>query len=195
MTFDEILEQAIEMLRRRGRLTYRALKRQFDLDDEYLDDLKEALIYAHPQVVDDGQGLIWPAETSSTSETIPSPASAPASPPAADQEPPPISYTPQHLTEKILTSRSALEGERKQVTVCFADIKDSTELIKDLDPEDAQKLLDPAQHSRPDPDYIHAAVPPTVRASIRSVGWPTPTGTPWPSLPQVPMPLSNAMSW
>ena len=51
MTFDDILEQAIEMLRRRGRLTYRALKRQFDLDDEYLDDLKEALIYAHPQVV------------------------------------------------------------------------------------------------------------------------------------------------
>jgi class 3 adenylate cyclase len=53
---------------------------------------------------------------------------------------------PQHLTEKILTSRSALEGERKQVTVLFADIKDSTELIKDLDPEDAQQLLDPAIH-------------------------------------------------
>lgn len=70
MTFDDILGQAIEMLRRRGRLTYRALKRQFALDDEYLDDLKEALIYAHPQVVDDGQGLIWPAETSSTPETL-----------------------------------------------------------------------------------------------------------------------------
>ena len=65
MTFDEILEQAIEMLRRRGRLTYRALKRQFDLDDEYLDDLKEALIYAHPQVVDDGQGLVWTGNTES----------------------------------------------------------------------------------------------------------------------------------
>jgi class 3 adenylate cyclase/tetratricopeptide (TPR) repeat protein len=45
-----------------------------------------------------------------------------------------------------MTSRSALEGERKQVTVLFADIKDSTELIRDLDPEDAQKLLDPAIH-------------------------------------------------
>ncbi len=56
----------------------------------------------------------------------------------------PLSYTPQHLAEKILTSRSALEGERKQVTVCFADIKDSTELIRDLDPEAAQQLLDPA---------------------------------------------------
>ena len=45
---------------------------------------------------------------------------------------------------EILTSRSALEGERKQVTILFADIKDSTELIRDLDPEDAQKRLDPA---------------------------------------------------
>ncbi|PON18770.1 hypothetical protein C2W62_06225 [Candidatus Entotheonella serta] len=58
----------------------------------------------------------------------------------------PLTYTPQHLADKILTSRSALEGERKQVTVLFADIKDSTELIQDLDPEDAQKLLDPAIH-------------------------------------------------
>jgi hypothetical protein len=61
-------------------------------------------------------------------------------------EPEPLSYTPQHLADKILTSRSALEGERKQVTVLFADIKDSTELIRDLDPEEAQKLLDPAIH-------------------------------------------------
>jgi class 3 adenylate cyclase len=68
------------------------------------------------------------------------------SPQAPDHKPSPISYTPQYLTEKILTSRSALEGERKQVTVLFADIKDSTELIKDLDPEDAQRLLDPAIH-------------------------------------------------
>jgi class 3 adenylate cyclase len=65
---------------------------------------------------------------------------------ALEPEREPLSYTPPHLTEKILTSRSALEGERKQVTVCFADIKDSTELIKDLDPEAAQQLLDPAIH-------------------------------------------------
>jgi class 3 adenylate cyclase len=56
----------------------------------------------------------------------------------------PQSYTPKHLAEQILTSRSALEGERKQVTVLFADIKDSTELIRDLDPEEARTLLDPA---------------------------------------------------
>ena len=59
---------------------------------------------------------------------------------------PSTAYTPKHLAEKILTSRSALEGERKQVTVLFADIKDSTELIKDLDPEAAQQLIDPAIH-------------------------------------------------
>ena len=55
----------------------------------------------------------------------------------------PKSYTPQHLADRILTTRSALEGERKQVTVLFADIKGSMELLADRDPEDAQKLLDP----------------------------------------------------
>jgi class 3 adenylate cyclase/tetratricopeptide (TPR) repeat protein len=53
----------------------------------------------------------------------------------------PKSYTPQHLAERILTSRAALEGERKQVTVLFADIKGSMELLADRDAEAAQKLL------------------------------------------------------
>ena len=55
----------------------------------------------------------------------------------------PQSYTPRYLAEKILTSRHALEGERKQVTVLFADMKGSLELLADRDPEDARKLLDP----------------------------------------------------
>ncbi len=55
----------------------------------------------------------------------------------------PDSYTPKHLVEKILTSKAALEGERKQVTVLFADLKGSMELLADRDPEDARKLLDP----------------------------------------------------
>jgi class 3 adenylate cyclase len=55
----------------------------------------------------------------------------------------PQAYTPKHLAEKILTSKSVLEGERKQVTVLFADIKGSMELLADRDPEDARKLLDP----------------------------------------------------
>jgi class 3 adenylate cyclase len=55
----------------------------------------------------------------------------------------PESYTPKYLAEKILTSKSALEGERKQVTVLFADLKGSMELLADRDPEEARKLLDP----------------------------------------------------
>jgi class 3 adenylate cyclase/tetratricopeptide (TPR) repeat protein len=55
----------------------------------------------------------------------------------------PDSYTPKHLAEKILTSKSALEGERKQVTVLFADMKGSMELLADRDPEEARKILDP----------------------------------------------------
>src|SRR5215831_6889827 len=48
----------------------------------------------------------------------------------------PAAYTPRHLAEKILTSRAALEGERKQVTVLFADLKGSMELLADRDPEE-----------------------------------------------------------
>ena len=55
----------------------------------------------------------------------------------------PDSYTPRHLAEKILTSRAALEGERKHVTILFADLKGSMELLTDRDPEEARKILDP----------------------------------------------------
>src|SRR5690242_1702444 len=55
----------------------------------------------------------------------------------------PASYTPRHLAEKILTSKAALEGERKLVTVLFADLKGSMELLADQDPEEARKILDP----------------------------------------------------
>jgi len=59
------------------------------------------------------------------------------------RSPAPETYTPKHLAEKILTSKAALEGERKQVTVLFADLKGSMELLADHDPEEARKLLDP----------------------------------------------------
>jgi predicted ATPase len=65
----------------------------------------------------------------------------PAPPPAPP--PSPLRYTPGYLADKILTSRSALEGERKQVTVLFADLKGSMELLADRDPEEARQLLDP----------------------------------------------------
>ena len=136
MTFEEMLDQALAMLQRRGRVTYRALRLQFRLDDDHLEALKDELLYAHPHVVeDDGRGLIW------TGETHPTP--TPESPPAPNQERAPLSYTPAHLTEKILQARPSLEGERKQVTVLFADLKGSMELLADRDPEEARSILDP----------------------------------------------------
>jgi hypothetical protein len=63
MTFEEILDQALDMLRRCGRVTYGALKRQFALDDAYVADLKDAMLYADSHVVDDaGRGLRWTGE-------------------------------------------------------------------------------------------------------------------------------------
>jgi hypothetical protein len=142
MTFEEILQQTVAILQSRGRVSYRALQREFELDDTYLADLKDELLYAYLQVIEDeGLGLAWTRETAEASASVPvSPLADPASGRA------PHAYTPSCLAEKILTSRSALEGERKQVTVLFADIKDSTELIQDLDPEEARKLFDPAIH-------------------------------------------------
>jgi hypothetical protein len=118
------------MLQRRGRVTYRALKLQFSRDDDHLEALKDEILYAHPHVVDDGgRGLVWTGEVC--------PTSTPGSPPAIDQARAPLSYTPSHLAEKILTTKSALEGERKLVTVLFADLKGSMELLADRDPEEA----------------------------------------------------------
>src|SRR5919108_4027303 len=138
MTFYEVLEQVIALLQRHGRVSYRALKRQFDLDDVYLEDLKAELVEVQRVAVDqDGTMLVW---TGDAPVTLPPVAPAPA------PERVPRAYTPAHLTEKILAARPALEGERKQVTVFFADIKDSTRLIEGLDPEAAQQLMDPAIH-------------------------------------------------
>jgi class 3 adenylate cyclase/tetratricopeptide (TPR) repeat protein len=137
MDYDAVLLQVLDLLQQEKRLSYRVLKRRFALDDEDLEDLKEDLVYAKQLAVDeDGRVLVW----TGASEAMP-PA---ASPPARAPDRPPLTYTPQYLTEKILASRAALEGERKQVTILFADLKDSTELIRDLDPEAAQRLLDPA---------------------------------------------------
>jgi len=69
MTFEEILEQALDMLRRRGRVTYGALRRQFVLDDAYVADLKNAMLYADSHVIDDaGRGLRWTGEPLSAAQ-------------------------------------------------------------------------------------------------------------------------------
>jgi class 3 adenylate cyclase/tetratricopeptide (TPR) repeat protein len=67
----------------------------------------------------------------------------PAAAPAPQRFAAPDAYTPKHLAERITNSKAALEGERKQVTVLFADLKGSMELLADRDPEEARKILDP----------------------------------------------------
>ena len=135
MDFYAVLDQVLALLRQRGRVSYRALKRQFDLDDAYLDDLKVEIIEVQQCARDqEGTMLVWTG------------AGTAAASPETVQAPAPLAYTPPYLAEKILTSRSALEGERKQDTVLFADLKGSTELIQGLDPEEARQLLDPAVH-------------------------------------------------
>src|SRR5262252_8429688 len=141
MTFEEILNQAIALLQRQGRVSYRALKRQFDLDEAYVEDLKLELIEVHQVAVDqDNTMLVWVGSAA----TAPPAAADAALVHVGTPDMAPLTYTPPHLTDKILAARPALEGERKQVTVLFADLKDSTEFIRGLDPEAAQQLLDPA---------------------------------------------------
>jgi class 3 adenylate cyclase len=126
--FVAIVDQVIVLLRQRGRIAYRTLQRQFQLNDEALADLKIELIDSQRLATDEqGTVLVWTGEA--------------VSPPVAVATP--LAYTPPYLAEKILTSRSALEGERKQVTVLFADLKGSMELLADRDPEEARQLLDP----------------------------------------------------
>src|SRR5262245_20409681 len=114
------------MLQQHGRVSYRALKRQFAIDDAFLDDLKYELIALQQRAVDqDGTVLVWTGATGVAAVFIPAPAPSAAVPsPATRPAQDPLAYTPAYLAERILTSRSALEGERKQVTVLFADLKD-----------------------------------------------------------------------
>src|SRR5438445_9243058 len=100
MSFEEMLDQAIAMLQRRGRVTYRALKRQFQLDDDVLEDLTAEIIKAQRLAVDeDGEVLVWTGILAGAGKS-----------PAPVQEPvrAPHAHTPPHLAEKILTSKAAL---------------------------------------------------------------------------------------
>src|SRR5215510_5896850 len=140
----EVVEQVLALLQREGRVSYRALKRQFGLDDDYLEDLKAEIIAAKQLAIDeDGKVLVWTGKGSLGSSVRGLESSVPL--PQA-----PVSYTPKHLAERILAEQVALEargtsgGERKTITALFADIKGSVSLIEDLDPEEAQNVIDPA---------------------------------------------------
>jgi class 3 adenylate cyclase len=143
MTFDDILAQVLELLQREKRVSYRALKVRFQLNDDLLEAVQDELIYAKKLAVDeDNRVLAWVGEQAAASASPPVP-DTPVLPsaPATDQTREPLSYTPKHLAEKILTSRSALEGERKQVTVLFCDLANSTPIAERLGPEHMHTLL------------------------------------------------------
>src|SRR5262252_867709 len=141
MTFDEVLGQVLELLQQEKRVSYRGIQRRFSLDEACLADLKEELVFAHPEIADvDGRGLVWNDEAA----RVAAPVSAPP------QSPAPASYTPPHLAERIRAEQAALEargvtnGERKTITALFADLAGFTALARDLDPEVTRAIVDPA---------------------------------------------------
>jgi hypothetical protein len=222
MTFEEILDQAVAMLQRRGRVTYRTLRRQFDLDDEALEDLKDELLFSHlvvdeesrglawtgdpvapepdirreidaegrfhallPEVTaflqrnkrvtyrrlrhifgigdalledlrkeltfqqvardEQGEGLIWTGEAQPTVRPAALPASPAVAPDAiAVTSPAPIDGLEMTRDEAAAVPEpipSAPEAERRQLTVMFCDLAESTKLSQQLDPEDLREVV------------------------------------------------------
>src|SRR5262245_51148355 len=134
MDFYALLDQVVDLLRSRGRVSYRALQRQFGLDDAYLDDLKVELIDAQHLARDEnGNVLVWIGGA----ETPPSPPS-----PSAPHAPQPAileAALPQ-LVPSLVTPVPP-EAERRQLTVLFCDLVDSTVLATQLDPEDLREVV------------------------------------------------------
>ena len=141
MKFYEVVEQVLVLLQREGRVSYRALKREFGTNDDYLEDLKAEIIEAKRLAIDeDGKVLVWTGTSPVSGSTFQVPrftqplASNTQHPNVRPQ--PPVSYTPRHLAERILAEREAMEargaadGERKTITALFADLKGSTALIE-----------------------------------------------------------------
>jgi class 3 adenylate cyclase/predicted ATPase len=132
MDFYDILDQVIVLLKQRGRASYRALKVQFQLDDEALEALKEELLYAHPVVDDQGRGLVWTGNGGTNTE--PTPQRVQTLPQPGIQE----MHTP---TESPPPAPHTLEAERRQLTVMFCDLVDSTRLSSQLDPEEYRDMV------------------------------------------------------
>ena len=133
MGFYEVLNQVVVLLRQRGRVTYRALKREFQLDEAFLEDLKDELIKAQRLAVDEqGEVLVWMGGAGSTlapdtPAVLPTPEGVPSARDAAT------------VTASSTPLRPA-EAERRQLTVLFCDLADSTRLARQLDPEDLREV-------------------------------------------------------
>src|SRR5262249_15613281 len=133
MTFDDILAQVITLLQRQRRVSYRALKRRFDLDEDYLEDVKVELIKAqHLAVDEDGEILVWVGESGG----IPLSTSLPL-----QTEPQPPAHHDQLSQVAPPTAPPVPEAERRQLTVMFCDLVESTKLSSQLDPEEYREVV------------------------------------------------------
>src|SRR5262245_952253 len=109
MTFDDILDQVIALLKRQGRVSYPALKLRFSLDAAYLEALKAELLYVHPVRDDEGRGLVWTGAADTAQAVAPPPAQTTSSPAAQAQ----------HSPQDALLSAAPPDAERRQLTVMF----------------------------------------------------------------------------
>src|SRR5262245_6882467 len=132
--FVAVVDQAMALLRQRGRVTYRTLQRQFQLDAEALADLLAELRYTHPdEICEDNQGIVWTGEARTAAAPVPT--SIPQDQPLARPADLPSLAAPPG------TAPSTPDAERRQLTVLFCDLVDSTVLAAQLDPEDLRGVV------------------------------------------------------
>jgi class 3 adenylate cyclase len=132
MEFYDVVGQVLELLQRQKRVSYRALKRQFRIDDDYIEDLKEELIEAQQLAIDENDRiLVWIGDT----RDAPKPSSQPA-PPATQLV---VEQAPPTSVESPPTN--VPDAERRQLTVMFCDLVGSTELSGQFDPEDYRAVV------------------------------------------------------
>jgi hypothetical protein len=130
MTFDDILEQVIALLKRQGRVSYGAIKRRFELADDYLEDIKIELVEAQRLAEDEnGRILVW---VGGIEGEAPEPTSQPNQP----ESQPVVEPAQPSQVESAPVEPHVPDAERRQLTVMFCDLVGSTSLSGELDPED-----------------------------------------------------------
>src|SRR2546426_4088969 len=131
MDYDALVAKVIELLQREKRVPYRALKRRFELDDDYIEDLKIDLIEAKRLAIDENDRiLVWIGDAQAVTSQV-----AQATQPLAAQE------QPSPLVEPRPTAPPPPDAERRQLTVMFCDLVESTKLSSQLDPEDYREVV------------------------------------------------------
>ena len=135
MTFDDILAQIIDLLKAQGRVSSGAIKRRYDLDDAYLEDLKDELIQAQRLATDeDGRILVWTGEVGEVAVSAPLSLQAEPQPPAQPEQ-------PAQSAPLALPAPHTHEAERRQLTVMFCDVADATALSGQLEPEALRDVI------------------------------------------------------